>query len=235
MFREALKKAMSFTKPVFFVDYEENFVKLAEGMGTYFIINEEGWILTVAHIFKTQNGEIAKNRKFSWNASDAEIDKLIISETDDMALVKLTPFKEENVQYPKFKNPEKNIDTGVFLCKLGFPFNEIKLGYDKNSDSITFSKGSLPVTFFPLEGMYTRNVLDRKSELIEISTPGIPGQSGGPIFDKEGIVWSIITNNTSIKLEVPIPNQYIHLTWGIHPKRIVEFLRKNNIKFEMER
>jgi hypothetical protein len=50
-----------------------------------------------------------------------------------------------------------------------------------------------PIPFFPVEGIYTRNILSEKTQdqsiyimFLETSSLGLKGQSGGPICDMEG-------------------------------------------------
>ena len=42
---------------------------------------------------------------------------------------------------------------------------------------------------FPIEGMLTRHIMHGNEIAgIELSTPGLRGQSGGPLFNSEGLV-----------------------------------------------
>ena len=108
----------------------------------------------------------------------------------------------------------------------------------------------LPVPFFPIEGIYTRNILmgktsDQAREILflETSSPGLKGQSGGPICDTEGNIYAIQSQNLTIPLgfmgTVEInkkkveENQFFNVGIGVHPKIIVDLLTKHNIKFEL--
>jgi len=84
---------------------------------------------------------------------------------------------------------------------------------------------------------------------IEISTPGLKGQSGGPLFNSEGIVYGMQFSTKHLHLgfdivekEILLNNKikkvsdysFIHLGQCIHVDTIKEFLTDNNVKFYEE-
>lgn len=86
---------------------------------------------------------------------------------------------------------------------------------------------------------------DGKYEIkfLETSSPGLRGQSGGPIFDSKGTIWAVQSQTMHLQLgfspkiqknghEVE-ENQFLNVGLGIHPELIVAFLRDNNIKFDI--
>ena len=70
---------------------------------------------------------------------------------------------------------------------------------DRETDgTAALAPGVLPLTLFPIEGIYTRTLPAGRSrdgkydvKFLETSSPGLIGQSGGPIFDRDGIVWAV--------------------------------------------
>lgn len=98
-----------------------------------------------------------------------------------------------------------------------------------------------------MDGMITRFLADEERTFgIEMSTPGLKGQSGGPLFDTEGIVYGIQFATTSLHLgfdfinkEITVNNKkkkvsdysFIHLSACIHVDIIKDFLKSLNIKF----
>jgi len=140
--------------------------------------------------------------------------------------------------------------TTTSLCKLGFPFHEIKTSFDKAKNTFTLAPGVLPLPFFPIEGICTRTVLAGRSKdgryevkFLETSTPGLRGQSGGPIFDRNGTVWALQSRTAHFPLgfspkvkkgrEEIEENQFLNVGWGVHPELMVAFLRDNGIKFSL--
>jgi hypothetical protein len=84
---------------------------------------------------------------------------------------------------------------------------------------------------------------------IEMSTPGLRGQSGGPLFDKNGIIYGMQFSTKHLHLgfditdkEILINNKvkkisdysFIHLGQCIHVDIIKEFLREKGVKYYEE-
>lgn len=171
----------------------------------------------------------------------------------DLAIIKFNDFKSINYQgYAIFKKDESSIKQGMSTCKLGFPFPEFEnFEYDENNDQIIFNKlGKISTPIFPLEGMITRFVRDEERVFaIETSTPGLKGQSGGPLFDIDGLVIGMQSMTKHIHLGFDVENTliktsnglksvsnypFLNLGQSIHSRIIKEFLNDNNVKFYEE-
>ncbi len=288
MFSEAYQTASQYTSPVIVSTVTtDNIVNCS--CGAFVVLNDEGWILTVAHLWdpkrkfdierplmlkhKQQISEIEqsglneKNKKmkikklnkdstwitniaFWWGMDDRRLVDVIPLEEADLVVGRLEPFNPETIsQYPMLKNPEK-IKLGTSLCKLGYPFHEISAIYDAITNNFQLEKSTFPIPRFPIEGIYTRNQIVGKSrdgkyeiKFLETSTPGLRGQSGGPIFDSKGVLWAIQSRTSHIPLgfspkvnrngkEIE-ENQFLNVGLGVHPEVIVNFLTNNGIKFEI--
>jgi len=111
--------------------------------------------------------------------------------------------------------------------------------------------GTLPLPLFPLEGMHTRNIAQGKSAdgkidalYVETSSPGIRGQSGGPIFDKDCNICGIQLRTNHMPLDFKaeatvegkkvLENQFLNLGVGLHAKTIVDVLISRNVDFIRE-
>lgn len=149
--------------------------------------------------------------------------------------------------YPKIIDPN-SIINGTSLLKMGFPFTEINPVFDeeKNIFDITHVES---VPFFPIDGIYTRNInngmaQDESMEILflETSSPGLRGQSGGPICDTEGNIYAIQSQNITMPMgfkgtvnegkKTTESDQFLNLGIGVHPRTIVTLLNKHNIKFD---
>jgi hypothetical protein len=174
----------------------------------------------------------------------------IILPEADLAAARLEPFEPKAIAgYPVLKDPS-NLRCGTSLCRLGYPFYRIEATYHEETGSFELAPGTLPVPRFPIEGIYTRTVVVGKSKdgkyeikFLETSSPGLRGQSGGPIFDTNGTVWAIQSRTMHFPLgfspkvkknrhEVE-ENQFLNVGWGVHPEVIIGFLENNNIKFQL--
>jgi len=168
----------------------------------------------------------------------------------DLAVARLHPFDPAWVtMYPTFKDPTDGILPGTSLCRLGFPFHEFKPTH-KEGGGFELPAGALPAPLFPLEGIMTRHILggptkDGKHQIkfLETSSPGLRGQSGGPIFDREGRVWGIQsrTSHLALGFNPPVPggakdaveHQFLNVGWAVHPEVVHAFLKDNGVGFDI--
>lgn len=196
-----------------------------------------------------KNNKWITNLSLWWGRDDLKVAEIKALSEADFAAIRLepsTPF-ETLTTFPIIKNP-KDLAPGTSLCKLGFPFYKIDVSFDENKKLFIFAPNSLPIPRFPIEGIFTRNIHAGKSKdgkydikFIETSSPGLRGQSGGPIFDANGVVWGIQsrTNHLPLGFSPKIKkgnkeieeNQFLNVGIGVHPELIFTFLKDNNIKF----
>lgn len=115
----------------------------------------------------------------------------------DIAVFRLRDVPDGFVkEFPRFKSHEA-MKLGTSVLKFGYPFHEIQSFYDDESGNFKFQPGALPIPIFPMEGIATRwlNELEPQGgypiRFIETSSPGLRGQSGGPVLDRDGSVWGI--------------------------------------------
>ena len=171
----------------------------------------------------------------------------------DLAILKFNDFKK--IAYNNYatfvKNPAK-IQQGQFLCRLGFPFPEFtNFKYNEPADDIEWtSEGIVNSPIFPLEGMLTRHLGDKNGLYgIELSTPGLRGQSGGPLFDENGFIYGMQFSTKHLHLGFDLENMeiliqgkmkkindysFIHLGQCIHVNSITEFLKEKGVKYYEE-
>jgi len=191
------------------------------------------------------------NHSFWWGWDNVRLDNVFVDRKIDIAVGQLTPFDRRWVaEYPTIKDPSR-MRPGTSLCKLGFPFAPVKSTFDERTNNFRLADGTLPLPLFPLEGMHTRNISKGKSGdgmfdvlYVETSSPGIKGQSGGPIFDKECNICGIqlMTQHLSLDFKAEttidgkkvVENQFLNLGVGLHAKTIVDILKSRKINFKME-
>ena len=168
----------------------------------------------------------------------------------DLAILKFNDFTKVLCnEYPKFKKETSDIKQGKFLCRLGFPFPEFtNFKFNDQIDDIEWTnEGVKGSPRFPIEGMITRYLGDGKGGTygIELSTPGLRGQSGGPLFDSNGIIYGMQSKTKHLHLGFDIENKeiisngkskkvsnysFIHLGECIHISVIKDFLTKHKVK-----
>ena len=165
----------------------------------------------------------------------------------DLAIIK---FKGANLKCDNYPTFARELPSqGQSVCKLGFAFPEYSyFEYSKENENIVMKNeiiSSFPL--FPMDGIVTRQIVDEKKQvtMFETSTPGLRGQSGGPIFSPEGLVYGIqsMTKHLDLNFDIDkvvkrgIENKkitytpFINLGVGISSKEIIKFLDLNNIKY----
>lgn len=174
----------------------------------------------------------------------------------DIAVGRLEPFiPDTGAVYPKFRRAGAAFEPGASLCRLGFPFHGFAAVWDDGRQLFMFPPGALPIPFFPLEGMATREVelqsVDASGNVIappfpmreiETSSPGLRGQSGGPIFDSDGTVWGVQSSTAHYPLgfSPPVPgsktneleHQFLNVGRGVHADTIAGMLSNLGVTFQ---
>lgn len=178
----------------------------------------------------------------------------IINHNDyDLSIIRITNASKNLYQgHAVFAKNSSALRRGDFLCRIGYPFPEFSnYTYDTSSDSIEWTQeGRISTPPFPIEGMFTREVASGdKTFAYELSTPGLRGQSGGPLFDKNGIIYGMQSVTTHLPLGFDQYNAkvringvmtevenhpFLHVGRCICVDVIKEFLNDNHIKYYVD-
>ncbi|HQL89116.1 MAG TPA: trypsin-like peptidase domain-containing protein [Syntrophales bacterium] len=289
MFADAVELISGYTFPVIISQkYYDGSVGC--GCASFIVLNDEGWILTSAHIlqvflaaqnhraeiaaYEVKKGLIEKNNRLTakqkrrqlkelnhngkwivresywWSSDTFKIDSYTYNNFYDLAVGKIENYDGKMAKnYPVFMNPKGKLPTGTSLCRMGFPFHNISASFDEAKNMFVLAPGTLPVPRFPIEGIHTRVrvVIDRNSgkqaRFIETSSPGLKGQSGGPIFDVKGRVWGLQSRTEHLDLgfrakikrkEQEIEeNQFLNVGLGTHVEDILDFLKERKIDVQV--
>ena len=170
--------------------------------------------------------------------------------THDLAIIKFNDYnKLHYTGHATFLKDAAKIKQGNFLCRLGFPFPEFtNFKFNEAADDIEWTTTGIQASpRFPIEGMVTRFLADAGILTgIEMSTPGLRGQSGGPLFNNNGIVYGMQFSTKHLHLgfdlvdkEILINNKvkkisdysFIHLGQCIHVDIIKAFLAEHKVVF----
>lgn len=168
----------------------------------------------------------------------------------DLAIIKFRGFQKTQYSgHAVFAKDGDSVHPGDYLCRLGYPFPEYTgYLYDMSKDCIDWEpNGNLATPRFPIEGMLTRHISGQKGEVMgfELSTPGLCGQSGGPLFNADGVVYGMqsktrhlhlgfdMTNETMLiqgKRQVINNQPFLHVGECVHVDIIKSFLTENSIR-----
>ena len=242
MFRAATALARTFTRPVV-VSFRERDGRVGSSVGTYVVVNDAGWIVTTAHMLDVA-GRAAPDKVTAvsrwWSRDGVRLVDVQVLPEVDLAVGRLDPFPAGFVDgYPVFKDPATGIEPGVSLCRLGFPFPNVRSTYDPDTGHFTMVDPQL--VFFPNEGIMTRLIDSGRTTdgahrilSIETSSPGLKGQSGGPVYDRDGHVWGIQSRTTHIPLGFDptitvdgkqiVEHQFLNLGVAVHVATVISVL-----------
>jgi Trypsin-like peptidase domain len=169
----------------------------------------------------------------------------------DLAIIEFKGFDEKLYQgHASFVKDSSKIKQGKYLCRLGYPFPEFSnFKHNPATDDIEWtSTGNANSPSFPLDGIVTRFTAGAANDItgIEMSTPGLRGQSGGPLFDTEGKVYGMqfATNHLHLGFDIndkeiindgkktKVSNHpFLHTGLCVHVDKIKEFLSSKQVDF----
>ena len=168
----------------------------------------------------------------------------------DLSLIKITNATSFLYQgHAVFAKDSTKLHRGDFLCRIGYPFPEFSnYSYNATSDSIEWTQvGREDTPLFPIEGMFTRDVIGTERVCAyELSTPGLRGQSGGPLFDRNGTIYGMQSETRHLPLGfdqfhakvringemIEVENHpFLHVGRCVCVDIIKEFLDEHKIKY----
>lgn len=199
--------------------------------------------------------ESPTNSSSWWSWDGVNLERFMSLPAVDLVFLHLEPFDPSWIsEYPVFKDPGKPMNQGRTLCRIGFPFHTIEPVFHADRNVFELPPGSLPLPFFPNDGLFTRTVEVQPDpplatmppfplRMLETSSPGLKGQSGGPLFDQNGTIWGIQSRTFHFPLgfspSVPKgkPNekehQFLNVGWAVHAETIVGMMRDQKIEFSL--
>lgn len=168
----------------------------------------------------------------------------------DLAIIHFKGFQQIGYSsFARFTKDSSITKPGKMLCRLGFPFPEFtNFTYNYQTDDIEWTREGNPRSpSFPIEGIITRLISQYgKISGIEMSSPGLRGQSGGPLFDSDGVVYGMQSSTRHLHLGFDLENfevaigpgtkkvtnmPFLHVGQCIHVDVIKDFLREHGINF----
>ncbi|WP_192903903.1 S1C family serine protease [Panacibacter ginsenosidivorans] len=135
--------------------------------GSAFLIDGKGYLVTNAHVLKGSGAVVVNSKGKEFNAKIINID-----DASDIAILKIQDEDYKPVSSLPYSIKKSNIDLGEELFTLGYPREQIvyNMGY---LSSITGFNGD--------------------TSSCQISLSANPGNSGGPVFNKNGEIIGILS------------------------------------------
>lgn len=272
MFAKACKKALKFTHPVVFSTRSVDGTLDSAVGTYFFISKDGWaltaahifnplikWQYDQKHIRemteKKNKGEIEEpNLDPSWltnqspwfGADGIRLNQVHIFTPYDIAAMKLDNVPPGFLEETAVFGDADSLTIGTSLCRLGYPFINMKPEFENNNFRLPGAANNLQP--FPNDGIYTRTIVENRGPkfpvvtYIETSTPGLKGQSGGPIFDVNGTVYGVQVKTGSLPLglaptlteegNVVTEHQFLNVGLAVHPAIIQKLLVEKNVPFE---
>ncbi len=168
----------------------------------------------------------------------------------DLAILQFSGFTKILYSgYARFLHDYTQLRQGKALCRLGYPFPEFNnFRYHPELDEIEWTgSGITNSPSFPIDGIITRLIArNQVPDGIEMSSPGLRGQSGGPLFDQDGVIYGMQSATAHLHLgfdltDFPVQDgglvkkvtnsPFLHVGQCVHVQIIKEFLTQHAIPF----
>ncbi|MGI8950470.1 MAG: S1C family serine protease [Chitinophagaceae bacterium] len=135
--------------------------------GTGFLIDAKGYIITNAHVLKGSGAVVVNNKGQEFNVTITYID-----EQRDLAILKINDDDFKPLGSLPYSIKKAGADLGEEIYTLGYPRNEIvyNMGY-----------------------LSAKTGYEGDTSSLQMSLPANPGNSGGPVFNKNGEIVGILS------------------------------------------
>ena len=179
--------------------------------GTGFVIGDAGWLLTCAHVM----GE-HKVATITLNGKRVLADVVKSDAKADLSLLKLREPLSEGTVSLAFRAAAKPATMGEDVFTIGYPLSRL-LG-----NSARMSKGLLSAT---------AGLKDNPAEL-QVSAEIHPGNSGGPLLDRDGNVIGVVnkTINPAAVAQATGGSLPQNINFAIKAQPVLDFLKDADAK-----
>ena len=191
-----------------------------EGLGSGFLINMDGHVLTNYHVIEKENNSYSMDIKIAFCPIDVNnLDKvkvfqakaIKVDQTRDLALLKLNSPVDLNVSNIIEVDPElSSVQVGMDVHAIGHP---------SGGSYCTYTKGVVSQYNQNYEWDYGQKSF-HKADVIQTQTPINPGNSGGPLISDQGKVIGI---NTFLMTDV------VGINFAVSATEIDDFIRNGPV------
>lgn len=229
MFESAVSIANGFTFPYVGMRRRAN-GEVFSTVAAFVVLNEGGWILTSGHIIDEIVACDRHKERLAADGDEEDRESLVrdhseiwalpgfehsrprltyakVNRAADIAVGRLEPFDPTVLgAQPVLRNASKNpLAQGASVCLVGFPFHKVAGVFSEADGRFDVASSAFPVPRFAIDGIvsrFRRRALQNGASglFIETSSPGLRGQSGGPLLDVDGRIIGIQSHTEHLDL-----------------------------------
>lgn len=191
-------------------DQEKEFVAI--NLGTGFVINDQGALITAAHV-------IRNCITISANYAGEEINASLKAEDRERDLAILS-LDKKTADYARFAENNQSIKLGQDVITIGYPL----AGVLSSKPSLTTGVVSA-----------TAGVKDDE-RFFQITAPVQPGNSGGPLLDNTGLVMGVVSHKlNALAVAKAVGQLPENVSFAVNSDQLKNFLTDNKISFIAEK
>ena len=252
MFQKTCKSLLSTVQPVV-VAWRRSRGMVDWGIGAGMFLNRDGWFITAGHILAQiremdqaaksnagkakLKGDAITDYVFIFGAGNHRGFQAHVKPVIDLGIGRMkgvTP--PPDYVFPKFR--VRDVAQGEFLCRAGYPFVNDRRPTWTAEKGFEF-KNLFPVPMFVNEALVSRfaTVRDNNNRAvgkwIETSSPGLRGQSGGPLADADGFICGIQVNtgHYALGFRGAGKNQSLNVGRAVHSGSVRQVLDEFNVEY----
>lgn len=228
MFSNVIAEAKEYTRSVV-TFYRMTDGRVESNIGTYVHLDDDGHILSASHIFKMGSEDPISTISVILDGRYFSADYIADDIPNDIILLKIRDFKPGSIKaFPKFLNGSTGeLPRGTPLVRLGYPkghpHSNFSVIWDEAINGFRVDEKNTRVTCYHNDGILT-GYENRENgvRLLEMSTPALMGQSGGPVLTANGAMAGLQSRNTGYEFEAETGRAATHIA-------IAKLLEKHNL------
>ena len=252
MFKEASDVLAKQVRPILLVTrHGDRPPQLAVGASV--MVNDDGWTVTAAHVVQAVSQALEAQRQFERLSSREQRRRIESSEpsvtsagvcwgswdnppaprevmthaTADLALFQLADFRmPDGYRPPVFRD---DIAPGESVCRVGYSLLEdISMEFEGNNVRLDQRP-----PLFVNDGIVARYATWSGDKHIEVTSPGLLGQSGGPLADREANVCGIQVRTRHYRLGFGGDHASYHVGQAVNADVVCKFLEEHNVDYRV--
>jgi len=178
----------------------------------------------------------------NWDKAQPRATEVRLHPVADLAAFRLDPFTPmPGAVHPVFRS--ESLAPGLSVCRIGFPWHSVEADFADNNFQV---KRGFPAPLFALEGIVSRFAVEKRPDgaqatYIHTSSPGLRGQSGGPLFDVEARICGLQSSTIHLALGfdavyqgeggAEVERQFLNVGQAVHVEEIFAFLDLHGIAY----